>query len=379
MSRNQINKPIILIVDDTPENIDVLNDVLISDYVVRSAINGQVALKAANVKPYPDLILLDIMMLNMDGYEVCRSLKADPVTREIPIIFVTTKSAVDDELKGLELGAVDYITKPYSIPIVLARIKTHLELSAANQKLDKQNRMLKEERELIERIILKMRQADTFDACHLRYLVSPVEVTAGDMLLSSFTPDGRQLVLLGDFTGHGLTAAIGGPLVTDIFYNFTKSGAFGEQILSEINTNLYVRMPADIFLAAALWEITPDRRQATLWNAGLPHALLIRQGSIQECIPPGMMFLGVSRELNISKAATSLSLEPGDLLYSFSDGIIEARDPEGNMFELERLKAFLIRMGGADEQLLEELILLLNDHVGSSIHNDDITLVEIKV
>ncbi|HIJ82796.1 MAG: response regulator receiver protein [Magnetococcales bacterium] len=378
MSNSKTRKPIILVVDDTAENIDVLNDALISDYTVRSATSGQIALKAANVKPHPDLILLDIMMLDMDGYEVCRRLKADSATREIPIIFVTTKSEMADELEGLKLGAVDYITKPFSIPIVLARVKTQLALSAAHRKLDDQNQILLEERELIENIILKMRQADRLDTRHLRYLIAPVEVTAGDMLLSSFTPDGRQLVLLGDFTGHGLPAAIGGPMVTDIFYNLTKSGVFGAQILDEINSQLCIRMPVNIFLAASLVEISPGREHATLWNAGLPHALLVRRGSIQRYFPSTIMFLGVSVALNIPEAAMSLSLEPGDLLYSFSDGIIEAKDTRGNMFGMRRLEDFLTPAIVKD-LVLEDLIVLLNEHVGSSVHNDDITLVEIHI
>ncbi|MBF0173762.1 MAG: fused response regulator/phosphatase [Magnetococcales bacterium] len=378
MLHSKTRRPIILVVDDIAENIDVLNDALISNHTVRSATSGQDALKAANMKPHPDLILLDIMMLDMDGYEVCRRLKANSATSEIPIIFVTGKSEIANELEGLKLGAVDYITKPFSIPIVLARVKTQLDLSVALRKLEDQNRILLEERELIESIILKMRQSDRFDARHLRYLIAPVEVTAGDMLLSSFTPDGRQLVLLGDFTGHGLPAAIGGPMVTDIFYNLTKCGIFGGQILDEINRQLCIRMPANIFLAATLVEIAPERKHASLWNAGLPQALLIRRSSIQGCFPATVTFLGVSIALNIPNAAMSLSLEPGDLLYSFSDGITEARDASGDMFGIQRLGDFLTQAVAGD-LVLEDLIVLLNEHVSCSSHNDDITLVEIHI
>ncbi|MES9937148.1 MAG: response regulator [Sedimenticola sp.] len=138
----------ILAVDDTPTNIDVVKAVLSDSYFVQAAINGQMALKIIEKKK-PDLILLDIMMPEMDGYEVCRRLKADESTRDIPIIFLTAKAEVEDETKGLELGAVDYITKPISPPILKERVKTHLELKTARDYLKRQNEILEEK--VIER------------------------------------------------------------------------------------------------------------------------------------------------------------------------------------------------------------------------------------
>ena len=127
-----MNEPIpqssILIVDDRPENIDILNDVLFPHYRIRIALNGEKALKIAFSASPPDLILLDVMMPGLNGYQVCEKLKSNPDTRTIPVIFVTSMSEADNEEKGLELGAVDYITKPVNPAIVLARVKTHLAL-----------------------------------------------------------------------------------------------------------------------------------------------------------------------------------------------------------------------------------------------------------
>jgi len=122
------DKPTILIVDDLPMNIKILGDSLKSTYRVRLATGGRKALEIAASDDPPDLILLDIVMPEMDGYEVCRRLKEKCRTRNIPIIFITAKDQEEDETAGLGLGAVDYITKPFSLPIVNARIKTHLEL-----------------------------------------------------------------------------------------------------------------------------------------------------------------------------------------------------------------------------------------------------------
>ncbi|MFC1749306.1 two-component system response regulator [Pseudomonadota bacterium] len=120
-------KKTILAVDDTPENLDVLKGILTPEYTVKVAVNGSIALKIAEAHS-PDLILLDIMMPGMSGLEVCKRLKANPATAPIPVIFVTAKGEVDDEKAGFDVGAVDYITKPVSVPIVRRRVATHLSL-----------------------------------------------------------------------------------------------------------------------------------------------------------------------------------------------------------------------------------------------------------
>ena len=141
--RQDTSKQTILAVDDTPANIDVVKGILSQTYFVQAAINGKMALKIIE-KRKPDLILLDIMMPGMDGYEVCQQVKAAEVTRDIPIIFLTAKAAMEDEAKGLGMGAVDYITKPISPPILLERVKTHLELKTARDRLRHQNEQLED-------------------------------------------------------------------------------------------------------------------------------------------------------------------------------------------------------------------------------------------
>lgn len=125
-----VAKPTVLVVDDAPDNLALMSGLLKDHYKVKVANGGETALKIAQSGSPPDLILLDILMPGMTGYEVCERLTADPATRDIPIIFLTAKAEVEDERAGLEMGAVDYITKPVSPPIVLARVKNHLALKA---------------------------------------------------------------------------------------------------------------------------------------------------------------------------------------------------------------------------------------------------------
>ncbi len=145
MEQELIARKTVLLVDDSPDNLVLMNDLLKDLYKVKVANSGEKALRIAATGQPPDLVLLDVMMPEMDGYEVCRRLKADPATRGIPVIFLTAKSEVEDEKLGLDLGAVDYITKPISPPITLARVRNHLMLKEHADFLRDKNAFLEKE------------------------------------------------------------------------------------------------------------------------------------------------------------------------------------------------------------------------------------------
>jgi len=139
------NLATILIVDDAPENLTVLSELLQPEFRVRVALSGEKALSIAASEPRPNLVLLDVMMPGMDGYQVFERLRANPATHDIPVIFVTAMDSIEAELRGLDVGAVDYITKPIVSPIVLARVRTQLELKQARDWLAGQNTLLEAE------------------------------------------------------------------------------------------------------------------------------------------------------------------------------------------------------------------------------------------
>lgn len=156
---NQMEKkPVVLIVDDTTDNITLLTSLLGGLYKNKVATNGSKALQIAFKDP-PDLILLDIMMPGMDGYAVCKELKSSPISRDVPVIFLTAKSQEDDETHGFELGAVDYITKPISPPVLMARVATHLSLQKARKSLARQNEELEKEIEIRTRQLSGMQDS----------------------------------------------------------------------------------------------------------------------------------------------------------------------------------------------------------------------------
>ena len=178
----------VLIVDDTPANLALLSELLREDYRTRVANSGERALQIVASDSPPDLILLDVMMPGMTGYEVCRRLKADPATRHIPVIFVSALNEVDDETKGLDLGGVDYVTKPISPPIVRARVRTHLTVYEQNRALDRAVQQLQAQAAELEgwNRLLEQRVAEQVD-----------QVNRLGRLTRFFSPSVAELILSG--------------------------------------------------------------------------------------------------------------------------------------------------------------------------------------
>ncbi len=336
-------KPTILIVDDVSENIEILGNLLGEQYWLRVALSGESALEQAHIEPRPELILLDIMLPGMDGYEVCRHLKSDARTCDIPVIFITAKTETDDEVLGLAHGAVDYLTKPVIPAILNARVSTHIALRRTRLELEQKNLILNDEKELLEDIVTRMNSASPFNAKGIRHIHKSLEKTAGDIVLSAYRPDGTQHVLVGDFSGHGLSAAFSGPLVSYIFYQLTKDDHNLSEILAEINRTLYRQLPIQIYMAASALELSPARNQVKIWNYGLPPVLILNEILTMERIKSGGLPLGLSEQGHHLEPHAQHDLQRTSRLYQYTDGITEARSsrntPMYGQTRLEKLVA----------------------------------------
>lgn len=367
------SKKRLLIVDDEPGNITLLVRYLSAEYDISVATNGMDALDIVAVRQ-PDLILLDVLMPGMTGHQVCRTLKSHEETRNIPVIFITAMTGESDEMKGFELGAVDFISKPFVPGVVEARVRTHLELRTAHKELANANEALLYERSVVEDVLANMRQSALFDKKNLSFLVSPVERTAGDMVFSAFRPDGTQHIMLGDFTGHGLTAAIGGPLVSDIFYSETARGQTMDLIFSEINIRLHQILRHDMFLAGGFLEVNANREAVTIWNSGIPEVLIFRDGRLIQQIASSHLPRGLTNRPD--KAGVVVSLHKNDRAFVYSDGVVETRDRQGHMFGHDRLLTFLQSAWnqGDTPGLLNQVLEAFR---GGGDQEDDVTFLEL--
>lgn len=369
-------RPLVLIVDDMADNIDVLADCLESEYDIRSALGGPQALLQAAKEPRPDLILLDILMPGMDGYEVLRRLKADTETASIPVVFVTAMTASRDEVQGLALGAVDFIGRPVTPSIVRARVRSHVALAVARRQLAEQNQLLMQERSLTEGILTRLRETESFNADKLRYVLSSVDSCDGDILLSAFTPDGRQWVLVGDIAGHGPSAAVVAPLLGHMFYTRAATGGDAQSLLRDLNRVMYERLPLQMFMAFALVQVDPQRRQLQLWNGGLPGCLLRSGRGRLSPVESRFYPLGLQPELGDPEWMQRLEFRPRDRLYLFTDGFCECEDESGQSFGEEGVLQQLAELG--PRLSLDEVWQAAVRFHGSESFGDDLTLVEVR-
>jgi CheY-like chemotaxis protein len=369
-------RPYILVVDDSPVNIDVLDNALRQDCTIRVATDGELALRIVALDPKPDLILLDVMLPGISGYEVLAALRANQSTRQIPVIFATGLAQAGDEVKGLELGAADYITKPFNVAVVKARVSTQLALRKANAALEVQNEILRQERRLIEEIITRMREAREFDGRHLRHLMTSVDKTNGDVLFSAFTPGGRQWVMVGDIAGHGPAAAIAIPLLSNIFYRCVARETAIEALLAEINAVMYDKLPAGIFMPYCLVRVATGRDQIQIWNGGLPGCVLIEADGRATEFEARTFPVGVKPDLMMEPGAGRPEPFPaGSRLCLFTDGATEMSVGGGRQLGTDGVLSLLTKSGG----LLDPggFRLELERIHQDADFADDITIVEI--
>jgi sigma-B regulation protein RsbU (phosphoserine phosphatase) len=385
-------KPKVLIVDDTPENIQVLMETLKDQYTIVAAINGEKALKMAVAEPKPDLILLDVMMPGMDGYEVCRKLKADEQVSHIPIIFVTAKTEVEDETLGFELGAVDYITKPFSIPVVRARVKAHLELKIlrdleAIQRakletlLDTLNRELAEAADYVT-VLLPQPISEGPVRADWRFV--PSTTLGGDSLGYHWLDEDSLAVYLIDVCGHGVGAALHSVSVLNVLRSRNLPNVdfrSPAQVLAGLNTVFPMDNHSGMYFTMWYGVYNRSSRSLTYASGGHPPALLIedvpgKSPEIRELRTPNLFVGGLE---GMAFLFDEVEIGPGARLYVFSDGVYEIIDGNGTFWGIEGLKAFLENPGDGRTSIMDDLWSHVRQLTGTENLEDDFSVLEITI
>ena len=361
-------KNTVLVVDDSPENIDLLGNALSRDYEIKVALNGEKALKIAGSEIPPDIILLDIMMPGMHGYEICRRLKSNARTQDIPVIFVTSMSEVEDETKGLEVGAIDYITKPIRSPIVQARVKNHIELKEAREHLKNQNKILeqrveKRTKEVLElqRVEFELRAAQekvenelniaaqiqrsilpsNFPAFpehgefDLYAMMNPAREVGGDFYDFFFVDDDNLAVIIADVSDKGVPAALFTMISRTIFRSIVRQRKSPSQVLAETNDLLCEGNDTGMFVTVFLSYYHLPTGKLTYSNGGHNPALLFSpDGAHKALARKHGPALGVRPGLPYQEDAETL--EPGQILVLYTDGVIEAPSLQDELYGVDR-------------------------------------------
>jgi sigma-B regulation protein RsbU (phosphoserine phosphatase) len=334
-------KKLVLVVDDAPANLQVVHSILKADFKVRVATSGAKALDLIKAEPHPDLILLDVMMPEMDGYEVCGLLKATPEARDIPVIFLTGKTEVDDETRGFKLGAVDYIHKPFSPAVVKARVHTHLVLREAREQLARQLLDINNELEMAREIQLSIlpRETPKIKGLEIAARYIPMSSVAGDFYDFIIVDEKRVGILVADVSGHGLPAAlIASMLQVALTAQFAHASNPG-RVLSGLNQALCGRFQHH-FVTAVYVFVDMEKKSMSYAGAGHPPLLLWRTstGSASEVVENGLL-LGLFPEEAYSVG--EIPIEPGDKVLLYTDGILETKSPSEQEFGLDLFKGFL--------------------------------------
>ena len=341
-------KNTILIVDDTASEIRVLNEVLKSDYKTIFATNWKDALELARTRQ-PDLVLLDVMMPEVDGYEVCARLRADPATREIPVIFVTSLNQAEDETKGLELGARDYITKPFKPAVVKARVRTHLLIKRQQAELLSKQKKIEEDLTAagkIQQCLLPKAPPDV-SRVSFAWRFRPCDAVGGDILnVVPLDADHVGLYMV-DVAGHGPPSAMVSVLVyqlmnphTGILVDHTAEQPLvrsPEAVLDILDKEFPLERFDRHF---TIIYLVLDLRNGRLSYSNAAHCrpILLRQSGELRTLGEAGTVIGLGL---LPFGQGEVVIKPGESVVLYSDGLIEQENPEQIPFGLDRLEAFL--------------------------------------
>lgn len=371
---------LILIVDDTPVNIGVISGALKNSFKTKIATNGEKALALASAEEKPDLILLDILMPGMDGYEVCTRLKADPATREIPVIFLTGQTSAEDETRGFEVGGVDYVHKPFSPAVVEARVRSHILLREARAQLAAQLLALNNELEMARQIQLSILPHSIPQLPDLsiaaRFL--PMTSVAGDFYDFIQIDDKHIGVLIADVSGHGLPSALIASMLQVALTGQSHHASDPVKVLIGLNRALCGKFTHN-FVTAAYLYFDLEKNLMRYAGAGHPPVLQWREstGKTNKILENGLI-LGMFDQAEYQ--ALEIPLEPGDRYVLYTDGVLEAANASEEQFGAERFMKFIeknkpMEAGQFADTLLEELSRWTGQISDRGQQQDDLTVL----
>jgi phosphoserine phosphatase RsbU/P len=366
----------VLVVDDTEANIDVLVQTLRGEYRLSVAIDGESALRSIEKNP-PDIILLDIMMPGLDGYAVCRRIRANEAWRDIPVMFLSSLEDAQDKARGFEAGGNDYVTKPFEPLEVRARVQSLLRSKAYSDAVREAHA-----RDL--RIAHEIQMGILPTAIHTHTRSTGLDVAAvlesarevgGDLYEVLRAADDRVVVALGDVSGKGIPAALFMAVTVTLLRTMARQHSDPAEILSALNDELAQQNPRGMFVTLQCAVFDLPRGRVTVAGAGHEAAVVLSTGRApRRAFPSSGRVAGLMSGNVIT--SESLDLLPGDTLLFFSDGVTEAFDEAEDLFGEDRLLAHLSGfLGATATEIVHSLLAAVRTHAGSAKQSDDISIV----
>ncbi|GAB1370955.1 SpoIIE family protein phosphatase [Candidatus Kapaibacterium sp.] len=384
---NLNKKPLVLIVDDIARNIQVIGNLLIENgFDISVSINGKQAINTArNIKP--DLILLDVMMPDIDGYEVCKMLKNEPTLKNVPIIFLTAKHDSSDIIKGFESGGVDFITKPFHKEEIIARINSQIELKISRDLLLVQSNEIKEINDrLNEELTIA---ADYFssllppkidnDYIQTFWKYVPTAKLGGDAFGYFELDNDNYAFFLFDVCGHGIASGMFSvSLINTLKYlNLSDTDFYNpESVFSALNKIYQIVEHNGMYFT--IWYCTYNVKTRVLKfaNAGHhPSILSYSSGTTEFVTSPNFIIGGLE---NYSFKSSEIKIEPLTDLYIFSDGTFGLNLPDGKKWGIDDMRLFIEARHSRNDKELLELHEFVSNLYGSSYQKDDFTILKIR-
>jgi CheY-like chemotaxis protein/anti-sigma regulatory factor (Ser/Thr protein kinase) len=340
---------------------------------------GQEAIQLAE-KIKPDLVLLDVLMPDIDGYEVAPVLKKMSGDIYLPIIFITALDDQEDLAKCLEVGGDDFAPKPFDRTILIAKIRAHartrllsIRASYQNQELEYFRNGVEREHSIVEHIFSNALKRNKKASKFFDFRLAPASSFNGDLFLTEPSPSGGLCFLVGDFTGHGLASAIGALPVAKAFQAMAIKGVAIPEMAATINDTLLSLLPGDMFFAAIIGEINSDGTKLTIFNGGMPDMMVISpDGQVKKRFASLHMALGILDNIEFEDDSEHYEAQIGDRLLGYSDGVIELTNDEEKMLGEDAVMNWLQEEPSIEINALSQK---LDTFRGKAEQLDDITLV----
>lgn len=370
----------VLLVDDAKANLDILVEGLKSDHKLSLALNGETALQVAARTP-PDLVLLDIVMPGLDGYEVCRRLREKPETAEVPIMFLSSLEEIQNKARGFEVGANDYLTKPFEMLEVKARVRSLLKAKAYTDAVKEQ---IASELRVAREIQMGMLPHD-FSCFEQAYHVSfdavlePAREVGGDLYGVCTAGPERLVIFLGDVSGKGIPASMFMVRAISLARLLSREIDEPERILARLNDELAADNPSGMFVTFLCAVYEPRSGRLTMANAGHCRPVLLPTGESPRWVVKGLgTALGFEPGLTFER--TEITLHEGDTFILYTDGVTEAFNSHEECYGNERLLADASQLHGESAgSITKGLLQKVRAFAGNAPQSDDIAILALKM